>query len=152
MSDTAAAVVRAYYKTLRQGDPLPPYFLVDESTTKFGISEGAFGYDAVADALESQTETTTDWTVESHGLEVTEHGEYATFADEVTMAWTDLEAGTDRRFETRWSGTLVRRDAVESKTRSDGSGSETNDDSSADRTDGPAWLFRTMHVSTADKL
>ncbi|AGB38496.1 nuclear transport factor 2 family protein [Natronococcus occultus] len=141
MSDKAAAVVREYYEALRRGKPLPPYFLESASTTKFGISEAAFGYEAVADALESQTETTTDWSVESHRLSIAEDGAYATFADEVTMAWTDTEAGADRRFDTRWSGTLVRPEAVES-------GSKTGDTSD----DAPAWLFRTMHVSTADEI
>ncbi|WP_394739639.1 nuclear transport factor 2 family protein [Natronococcus roseus] len=141
MSDKAAAVVREYYEALRQGEPLPPYFLEDASTTKFGISEAAFGYDAVADALESQTETTTDWSVESHGLSINEDGGYATFVDEVTMAWTDTEAGTDRRFDTRWSGTLVRPEVVESGSKAVDAG----DDASP-------WLFRTMHVSTADEL
>lgn len=147
MSDTAAAVVRAYYDALRQGEPLPPYFLADESTTKFGIGEAAFGYEAVADALESQTETTTDWSVESRRLSVAEDGEYATFADEVTMAWTDLEAGAGRRFDTRWSGTLVRRETVGSD-----DGIDSSDAGGANGDDAPAWLFRTMHVSTADEL
>lgn len=138
MSDTAEAVVREYYEALRRGESLPPYFLESESTAKFGISEGTFGYEAVAEALEAQTESTTDWSVESHRLAVTEHGEYATLADEVTMAWTDVEAETDRRFETRWSGTLVRRDAL--------------DRGSSAAAEGPTWLFRTMHVSTADEL
>lgn len=139
MSDTAEAVVEDYYDALRRGEALERYFLEDASTVKFGISEALFGYDAVADALRTQTETTEDWTVESGRLTVAEGGEYATFADEVTMAWTDTEDGTERRFETRWSGTLVRREAPDG-------------DSSVNRTDGPAWLFRTMHVSTADSL
>ncbi|MFC4438793.1 MULTISPECIES: nuclear transport factor 2 family protein [Natrialbaceae] len=139
MSDTAEAVVEDYYDALRRGEPLERYFLEDASTVKFGISEALFGYDAVADALRSQTETTEDWTVESDRLTVAEGGEYATFADEVTMAWTDAEDGTERRFETRWSGTLVRRGTP-------------NGDSSAGQSDDPAWLFRTMHVSTAAEL
>ncbi|WP_306052419.1 nuclear transport factor 2 family protein [Natronococcus wangiae] len=139
MSDTAEAAVRDYYDALRGGDPLERYFLEDESTAKFGISEALFGYDAVADALREQTGTTEGWTVESERLTVAEHGAYATFADEVTMAWTDTEAETDRRFETRWSGTLARREALEK-------------DSSAAQPDDPAWLFRTMHVSTAAEL
>jgi hypothetical protein len=138
METSAATVVREYYDALRQGEPLKPYFVASESTAKFGISESLFGYESVAEALEEQTEKTADWTVESRRLAVTEHGEYATFADEVTMAWTDLEAETDRRFETRWSGTLVRRDAL--------------DRDSTDSTEGPTWLFRTMHVSTAGEL
>lgn len=138
MSETAEAVVEDYYDALRRGDPLERYFLEDDATAKFGISESLFGYDAVADALTDQTETTTDWTVESHRLEATEHDECAAFTDEVTMAWTDLEAETDRRFETRWSGALVRRDALDEDSRA--------------VAEGPTWLFRTMHVSTADEL
>lgn len=139
MSDTAESVVEDYYDALRRGDPLERYFFEDASTVKFGISEALFGYDAVADALRSQTETTEEWSIESDRLTVAEDGEFATFADEVTMAWTDAEDGTERRFETRWSGALVRRETPDG-------------DSSVDPTDDPAWLFRTMHVSTADSL
>ncbi|WP_121741033.1 nuclear transport factor 2 family protein [Natronorubrum halophilum] len=133
MSTTAQATVRDYYDALRNGDLLEPYFLEDESTVKFGISEELFGFERVREALRKQTETTADWTVESDRLEVAERDAFATFADEVTMAWTDTESGEDRRFETRWSGTLVR-SAVE---RAD---------------DEQDWLFATMHVSTAREL
>jgi hypothetical protein len=137
MNTSAASVVEAYYGALREGAPLEPYFVRADDTTKFGISEALFGYDAVAEALENQTQTTTDWTIESERLTVDEHGEYATMAGEVVMAWTELDDGTERRFETRWSGTLVRRDVL-------------NEDAAIDES--PAWLFRTMHVSTADEL
>lgn len=133
MSDEAATVVQEYYDALRTGDPLEPYFLADGSTVKFGISEALFGFDDVSEALREQTETTEEWSVASGRLEVERRDAVATMADEVTMAWTDVEMGDRRRFETRWSGTLVPRT-----------------DTGAD--DGPDWLFATMHVSTADEL
>jgi hypothetical protein len=142
MDTSAATVVEAYYDALREGESLEPYFVDADSTTKFGISEALFGYGAVADALETQTETTADWTVKSERLAVREYGEYATMADEVVMAWTDTDDGSEKRFETRWSGTLVRRDAVSAE---NGRATEAGDDV-------PVWLFRTMHVSTVDEL
>jgi len=132
MSDRAESVVHDYYDALRNGDPLEPYFLDRESTVKFGISEALFGYEMVSEALQEQTETTAEWSVESGNLVVSEHDGAATFADEVTMVWTDTESGERRRFETRWSGTLLRQDDA--------------------RPDDPAWLFAGMHVSTADEL
>ncbi len=131
MNTTPESVVRSYYTALRNGDPLAPYFLDDESTVKFGISESLYGFEAVADALADQTETTDDWTVESTALLVDDCGEYATIADTVTMAWANAETGDRRQFETRWSGTLV----------------ATDDD-----TPGPAWLFTTMHVSVSQTV
>ena len=145
MSDSAAAVVRDYYEALRSGDPLAPYFLESESAVKFGISEGLFGFESVREALREQTETTANWSVESGRLVVDERGAFATFADEVTMAWTDTETGANRRFETRWSGTLVH----------DGDGDRDGTGGDGDRDandDAPAWRFATMHVSTADEL
>ncbi|WP_126661871.1 nuclear transport factor 2 family protein [Haloterrigena salifodinae] len=139
-ADRAEAVVRDYYDALRSGDPLEPYFLEDESTVKFGISEALFGFESVREALEEQTATTADWTVESGHLVVSERDAFATFADEVTMAWTDTENGANRRFETRWSGTLVR----------DGSSEQDTDAAGAEAE--PSWRFATMHVSTADEL
>lgn len=133
MSDEPTAVVRDYYEALRTGDPLEAYFEEGESTVKFGISEALFGYDEVSEALRNQTETTAEWSVESDRLVVTTHADAATFADEVAMAWTDTESGERQRFETRWSGTLVRRPSGESG-------------------GGPEWLFDTMHVSTADPV
>ena len=141
MSDAAATFVRDYYDALRNGDALAPYFLADESTVKFGISESLFGFDAVSDALREQTETTASWSVESGHLVTAEREGFATFADEVTMAWTDTDSGERRRFETRWSGTLVRGD--------DAAGG--GEDGSTEP-DAPDWQFATMHVSTADDL
>ena len=149
MSDHAEAVVRDYYDALRNGDPLAPYFLEEESTVKFGISEALFGFESVREALRAQTETTAKWTVESGHLVVDERDAFATFADEVTMAWTDTETGANRRFETRWSGTLVRDATTDGD---DGNGDaevQANDD---DDDSAPAWRFATMHVSTADEL
>ncbi|WP_339102646.1 nuclear transport factor 2 family protein [Haloterrigena salinisoli] len=137
-ADGAAAVVRDYYDALRSGEPLAPYFLEDESTVKFGISESLFGFESVREALREQTATTANWTVESEGLVVSERDAFATFADEVTMTWTDTETGANERFETRWSGTLVRNESGDKEGNGTG--------------DGPAWRFATMHVSTADEL
>ncbi|MFC4543376.1 nuclear transport factor 2 family protein [Halosolutus amylolyticus] len=154
MSDTAEAVVRDYYAALRRGDPLSPYFLESESTVKFGISEALFGFDEVCEALHEQTETTGDWTVESSRLVVADRGANATFADDVRMAWTDTTSDEEYDFETRWSGTLVRRDDAdgstpvttgESKTAAATTG-EAGDD------DRPDWLFASMHVSAPHDL
>ncbi|ELZ19184.1 hypothetical protein C477_09299 [Haloterrigena salina JCM 13891] len=137
-ADGAEVVVHDYYDALRSGEPLEPYFLEDESTVKFGISEALFGFESVREALQEQTATTAGWTVESGNLVVSERDAFATFADEVTMAWTDTENGASRRFETRWSGTLVR----EGHSEQDAAGDEAV----------PQWRFATMHVSTADDL
>ncbi|WP_299235668.1 nuclear transport factor 2 family protein [Natronomonas sp.] len=142
--------VRAYYDALRAGDPLGPYFASEDETApgpasrtgptsehesddngddpfvKFGISERLVGSEEIRSGLRAQTETTTDWDVESHALRVCERDRCAWFSDEVTMAWTTRGSGRRREFETRWSGTLAR---------------------SADR-----WRFVGMHVSTADDL
>lgn len=130
MNDDAETVVRNYYDALRSGDPLTPYFLESETTVKFGISETLVGYEEVATALERQTETTDDWTVESNRLAVAEEESFATVTDEVRMAWTDTTSGERNAFESRWSGTLV----------------------PATESDGPAWLFRTMHVSAPSEV
>ncbi|MDS0294730.1 nuclear transport factor 2 family protein [Halogeometricum luteum] len=131
---SARATVEDYYEALRRGEPLYPYFAESESVTKFGVGETLVGYDAVAEGLREQTRTTTDWTVESGDLRVVERDDHAAFADDVRMAWTDTEAGEDRSFETRWSGTLERR--------------PTDDDPDADpETD--EWVFLGMHVSVA---
>ncbi|SFC45592.1 SnoaL-like domain-containing protein [Halobiforma haloterrestris] len=141
MVEAAETVVRDYYEALREGDPLAPYFLEDDSTVKFGIEESLFGYDEVADALRNQTETTTDWTVTSGRLVVEERDSAAWFADEVRMAWTDAESGEEREFESRWSGTLV-----PSPARTDASADGPADDPA------PHWRFATMHVSTPRRL
>lgn len=130
MSDHAEAIVRDYYDALRRSDPLAPYFRESGSTVKFGISESLFGGDAVATALTEQTETTADWTIESHNLVVDRREAFATYADEVTMAWTETDGGDRHRFDSRWSGTLV-----------------PADDSSP-----PDWQFALMHVSAPREL
>ena len=119
-------VVREYYRALRDGEPLAPYFSDDETTVKFGISESLWGGAAVATGLREQTVTTTDWAVESRQLTVDSHGETAWFADDVFMSWTDTDARIRYEFDTRWSGTLV------------------------DGDDG--WQFVGVHVSTAGDL
>ncbi|WP_226038986.1 nuclear transport factor 2 family protein [Natrinema sp. DC36] len=131
-SVSAEAVVREYYDALRGGDPLAPYFVDDERTVKFGIGESLFGGSEIAAALEEQTETTDEWTVESHNLVVTERDGFATVADEVTMAWTKTMTGERFRFDSRWSATLIERDS---------------DDSSA-----IDWRFVSMHVSAPREL
>ncbi|MWV40683.1 nuclear transport factor 2 family protein [Natrialba sp. INN-245] len=144
MTARAEETVRDYYDALREGDPLESYFLADDSTVKFGIGEALFGYDEVAEALREQTETTDDWAVESHRLVVDDRGPVATVADEVTMAWTDLESDERREFETRWSATLLLADAE----FGDADRAGLDDSASA----GNDWLFASMHVSTADEL
>ncbi|WP_254761599.1 hypothetical protein [Natrinema marinum] len=136
MSDHAESVVRDYYDALRDGDPLVPYFRDDDPTVKFGISESLFGGREVAAALEAQTETTTDWSIESRRLVVDERDGFATFADEVAMAWMDTESGERRRFDSRWSGTLIERAAADG----------------AAAADGPRWQFAVMHVSAPHEL
>ncbi|PCR89243.1 nuclear transport factor 2-like protein [Natrinema ejinorense] len=131
-SASAEAVVRDYYDALRDGDPLSPYFSDADSTVKFGISESLFGGDDVAAALETQTETTDEWVVESGHLVVTERDGFATVADEVVMAWTKTTTGERYRFDSRWSATLVERDP--------------DDSSESD------WAFTTMHVSAPHEL
>ena len=133
MSPSAEAIVNDYYDALRNGDPLVPYFRDDAATVKFGISESLFGSDEIARALAEQTETTDDWTVNSRQLVVDERDEFATMADDVTMAWTDTTRGDRYHFDSRWSGTLVRA-------------------ATDDGTDVPAWQFATMHVSTPHDL
>lgn len=117
----AAATVGTYYDALRDGEPLAPFFAAEADPVKFGLGEALDGAEAVREGLREQTRTTTDWTVESRDLRVTERDRHAWFADEVHMAWTDTEAGVRRAFDTRWSGTLERRD--------------------------DAWRFVGMHVS-----
>lgn len=120
---SAADAVREYYEALRRGEPLYPYFVEADDVVKFGVSETLVGYDAVAEGLREQSRETTDWTVESGDLRVREFGDAATFADAVRLEWTDTETGDRRVHDTRWSGTLVRRDEE--------------------------WLFAGMHVSVA---
>lgn len=121
----AEQTVREYYDALRSGDALAPYFAETDGVVKFGVSERLDGYEAVAAGLREQTETTADWTVESHRLSVTERESTAWFADDVRMAWTDCDTGERHDFDTRWSGTLDRRDE---------------------------WQFVVMHVSVAQEF
>ena len=127
-TETAEETVRSYYDALREGEPLPPYFADDEETFKFGITERLFGYDAVEKALREQTDSTENWTVESHDLRVTERDEHAWFADVVRMAWEDTQKGRIYDFETRWSGTL---EGLEG---------------------GGGWVFVGMHVSAEPEV
>jgi hypothetical protein len=124
----AEATVRAYYDALRDGEPLYPFFARAETTVKFGIGERLTGYEEVRSGLEAQTATTEGWVVDSERLVVEESDDHAWFADDVYMAWTDLNRDHRQEFDTRWSGTLKRR----------------ADDADA----GTAWRFVGMHVST----
>jgi hypothetical protein len=121
----AKATIRAYYDALRGGEALYPYFASDDGLVKYGISERLAGYDAVAAGLREQTHATEDWRVRSRDLRVTERERHAWFSDEVRMAWTDVETGASRAFDTRWSGTLEDRNG---------------------------WVFVGMHVSVARDL
>lgn len=120
---SAVDAVREYYESLERGEPLYPYFVEADDVVKFGVSETLVGYDAVAEGLREQSRTTTDWTVESTDLRVLETDESTAFADAVRLAWTDTDEEERYEFETRWSGTLTRRDEE--------------------------WLFAGMHVSVA---
>ncbi|WP_340099172.1 AtzH-like domain-containing protein [Salinibaculum salinum] len=125
VDETPEQAIRSYYRALRNGDALAPYFSDAETTVKFGISETLEGGEAVADGLREQTATTTEWTVDSHDLVVDQRETVAWFADEVGLAWTDTEQQTRHEFDTRWSGTLERTDR---------------------------WRFVGMHVSTAREI
>ncbi|GKZ14594.1 nuclear transport factor 2 family protein [Haladaptatus sp. T7] len=105
----AEATVRKYYESLRQGEPLYPYFADDDSLVKFGITEQLVGYETVEEGLREQTSQSKDWTVTSHELRVTQRDRHAWFSDTVEMAWTDTTSGTRREFDSRWSGTLAKR-------------------------------------------
>ena len=131
----AESTVRDYYEALRGGDPLHPFFLESERTVKFGVGERLTGYEAVAAGLREQTETTTDWAVTSSHLLVEERGDAGWFSDDVSMAWTDTDAGERRQFDTRWSGTLVRL-------------AEPDVEAETDPAPG-RWRFAGMHVSTS---
>jgi hypothetical protein len=118
---SARETVREYYESLRRGEPLYPYFLEHSDVVKVGVGERLVGYDAVAEGLREQTRTTEDWTVDSTDLRVVERADHAWFADAVDLRWRDVRADRRYAFETRWSGTLERRDEE--------------------------WLFAGMHVS-----
>lgn len=126
----ARATVDEYYDALQTGEPLAPFFAAeragDDAYVKFGLSEQLVGSDRIRAGLRSQTETTADWDVTSHSLNVAQRDRHAWFSDAVSMSWTDTERARRREFDTRWSGTLALSD---------------------DR-----WRFVGMHVSTADEL
>lgn len=128
----AEATVRAYYDALRGGEPLFPFFLREESTVKFGIGERLTGYEEIRAGLSAQTQTTTDWRVDSDRLVVTERDGYAWFSDDVAMAWTDVAADRRYEFETRWSGPMERRP----------------DEPWAGSEPATPWRFAGMHVSS----
>lgn len=125
----AEATVRAYYDALRTGEPLYPFFAREESTVKFGVGERLTGYEAIEAGLSEQTETTEAWSVQSDRLLVETQAEHAWFSDDVFMAWTDTERDATYEFDTRWSGTLQRRED--------------------EATLGTDWRFVGMHVSAA---
>lgn len=104
---SAEKIIEEYYAALRNEEPLVPFFTESDGLVKVGISERLVGSERVAEGLREQTETTSDWTVESRDLRVRERDSVAWFADEVRMAWT-TEEGERHDFETRWSGTLER--------------------------------------------
>ncbi|WP_323676576.1 nuclear transport factor 2 family protein [Halorubellus sp. PRR65] len=123
---SAEDAILDYYEALRRGEPLYPYFRESPATHKVAVSTSYDGYDAVAEALREQTRTTTDWTVDSDAPSVVRREDWASFHDDVSLAWTrtpadDDDASTRHEFETRWSGTLVEHDGE--------------------------WLFLELHVS-----
>jgi hypothetical protein len=142
---SAEDVVLDYYEALRRGEPLYPYFVESSDAHKVAVSTSYDGYDAIAEALREQTRTTTDWVVDSDGPSVVAGEAWASFHDDVALAWTTTDepdrddagelpdggdgtddgdgggGGTRHEFETRWSGTLVERDGE--------------------------WLFLELHVS-----
>lgn len=120
------AFVEQYYESLRDEEPLESYFAEERTPVKFGVTEALHGCDSIADGLQEQTRTTTNWTIDSHRLETDAVDDAGWFSDHVTMAWHKTDSDESVSWETRWSGTLVRRDA--------------------------SWAFVRMHVSaTADQ-
>jgi ketosteroid isomerase-like protein len=106
---SAETTIEEYYDALRAGEPLAAFFAAD-ALVKFGIGERLEGSDGITEGLREQTRTTENWTVESHDLRVTEEGEWAWFADDVRMAWDDIESDGRHDHRTRWSGGLRRGD------------------------------------------
>ena len=125
MGRDAAETVAAYYDALEGGETLSSFFAEAPNTVKIGLSERLVGYADVASGLSEQTATTDDWSVESNDLSVTVDDDIAWFDDQVTLAWQDIPTDTDYSFESRWTGTLRRRD----------------DD----------WQFVTLHVSAPNE-
>ena len=107
---TPEETVRAYYDTLRDGEPLAPYFVESPDVVKFGVGERLTGYADVARGLREQTRMTEDWTVESAALRVVDRGDHAALSDDVRLAWFDTESFREYDYDTRWSGTLTRVD------------------------------------------
>lgn len=126
MNRDADDTVTAYYDALRNGETLSSFFAEAPDIIKIGLSERLVGYADVADGLSEQTATTDNWSVESNDLSVSVDGNIAWFSDQVSMAWTDTQIDTDYSFETRWTGTLKRRERSE------------------------AWQFVMLHVSAPD--
>jgi len=122
---TPTETVRAYYRALRRGDPLEPYFVERDDVVKFGVSERLAGYDSVAAGLREQTRTTGDWRVESRRLRTTDRESVAWFTDDVELSWARSD-GERLSFDTRWSGVLERGDGE--------------------------WQFAQMHVSAPREL
>jgi hypothetical protein len=124
----ARATIHDYYDSLRHGAPLDTFFAddrpADDPLVKFGISERLVGSDTIQEGLRDQTASTSDWTVDSHDLRVTQRDSVAWFSDSVTMAWD--EDGQRHEFDTRWSGTLEHREGD--------------------------WSFVGMHVSVAEEF
>jgi hypothetical protein len=155
---SAADRVRTYYDALRSGEPLAPFFAPVDGAVKVGISERLVGGETVAEGLRDQSEHTTDWSVDSRDLRVTERESHAWFGDRVSLAWTDTDRRIRYEFDTRWSGTLEPREASESSTgggdRIDGGSATTDDGSDGAAADGSGdrWQFVAMHVSTARDL
>ncbi|MFD1598891.1 nuclear transport factor 2 family protein [Halobellus rarus] len=127
-TSTAEGRIREYYETLRDEEPLYPFFAEDQTVVKFGITEKLTGYEEIETGLREQTATTEDWTVDSRDLRVVERGDHAWFSDDVRMEWHDIDEDRGRAFDSRWSGTLERREGEESDTSAE-------------------WLFVGMHVS-----
>ncbi|WP_262180661.1 nuclear transport factor 2 family protein [Haloarcula laminariae] len=124
----ARATIHEYYDSLRHGAPLDTFFADDrpgdDAIVKVGISERLVGSDRVRAGLRDQTASTSDWSVDSRDLRVTQRDSVAWFSDDVAMAWTD--GGERHEFDSRWSGVLERRDGD--------------------------WAFVGMHVSAATEL
>lgn len=106
---SAEETIEEYYDALRSNEPLPPFFAEGDEIVKVGLSERLVGSEEVTEGLREQTETTSDWVVESRDLHVSERDSVAWFADAVRMAWSTDE-GERHDFETRWSGTLEHED------------------------------------------
>ncbi|QPV62569.1 hypothetical protein I7X12_17835 [Halosimplex litoreum] len=149
---SAADRVRTYYDALRSGEPLAPFFAPVDGAVKVGISERLVGGETVADGLRDQSEHTTDWSVDSRDLRVTERESHAWFGDRVSLAWTDTDRRIRYEFDTRWSGTLEPREVSDEGIASPTEGRDDGNDDTADDGSDDRWQFVSMHVSTARDL